>query len=60
MDRKDPESSRFTYVTSFDDSRLFDIAEPGDRLEIHEERGEVPTGRVLTARVLDMKKIRVG
>jgi hypothetical protein len=60
MERKDPESTRFTYIMPVDDVRLFDVAEPGDRIEMYEERDEQSTGRLLTARVLDVKTIPMG
>ena len=60
MDRKDPESTRFTYIMSLDDVRLFDVAEPGDRIEMYEQNDDHRTGRVLTARVPDVSKMRIG
>lgn len=59
MSPKDPESTRFTYIMSLDDVRLFDIVTGGDRIEMHEERNEQHTGRLVTARVLEVKKIPV-
>ncbi len=59
-DRKDPPSTRCTFVITCARKELFEAGVPGDRVEIYEERDGQTTGRVLTARVLSIAQFRVG
>jgi hypothetical protein len=56
-DRKDPESTRCTFIIDSGESRLFHSSVPGDRIEIYEQRDGRPTGFYVTVRVLRVDRI---
>jgi hypothetical protein len=58
-ERKDPPSTRCTFVITCARRELFHAGVPGDRVEIYEERDGKTTGRVLTARVLSVARFRM-
>ena len=58
-ERKDPPSTRCTFVITSARKEMFEAGVPGDRVEIYEEREGRTTGRVLTARILGVTRFRV-
>lgn len=53
----DPPSTRCTFVLAIDEPELFEMATPGDRLELVEPACGRDEVRVVTARVLRVRKV---
>lgn len=56
-ERRDPESTRCTFVIPSRDEGLFRFGGSGDRIEMYEERDGKETGFVLTARILSVARL---
>jgi hypothetical protein len=55
---RDPPSTRCTFILTSAERQLFAAGAPGDRMELHEQVDGRPTGRVLTARILRLSRVR--
>jgi hypothetical protein len=55
--RKDPESTRCTFIIEAAERHLFEAGSPGDRIEIYEQGGSGRTGFFVTARILSVDRI---